>query len=128
MSAQHFQTVRIEEGRTGQIRHVSSIEEAAECLMGRWPIREGRTLEAAKAAILAAYDGVGDVQAARDAFAAAAAEAGILLPDLPSRQSAMRTAVAAHKHRVLVGVTKVKNDRLMTRIEIDGKNTKSNPG
>jgi hypothetical protein len=58
---------------------------------------------------------------ARRAFAAAAGEAGILLPDLPGRQSALRQAVSAHKHRVIVGLTRVKNDRLMTKIEMDGK-------
>ncbi len=70
--------VEIELGRTGQIRRVTSTQEAAEILLTKWPIKGGRMHLAARLACLDVLEGVQPPEYAREAFIAAADEAGFL--------------------------------------------------
>jgi hypothetical protein len=61
-------------------RTITSVEEAAEWLLERWPLEaQGRRAHlAARTACRAALEGAGTVEAARESFIRAAREAGIL--------------------------------------------------
>lgn len=75
--------VRVEFGRVGQTRSVSSAREAAELLLDqRWPQPDGRKHLAARQACMAVLEGLKEARHARKAFEAAAEEADILLPPL----------------------------------------------
>jgi hypothetical protein len=74
-----FSPVRI--WQSGSVlRAVTSVEEAAEWLLERWPEKaQGRRAHlAAREACLAALDGAGTVETAGERFIRAAREAGIL--------------------------------------------------
>jgi Protein of unknown function (DUF982) len=67
-------------GKMGRIRVVSSSREAAECLMSeRWPSHTGEAIEVAILTLIAVSEGRKDAAQARQAFAEAAREAGILV-------------------------------------------------
>jgi hypothetical protein len=67
-------------GKMGQTRAVRSVQEAAECLINeRWPSHSGEAFEGALLALIAASEGRKNAAQARDAFAEAAREAGILV-------------------------------------------------
>ena len=69
-------------GRPGQRRAVSSLREAADCLMNPdWPERGSDAFHTAFVALIAASDGLVDADKARLAFAEAAKEAGILVEE-----------------------------------------------
>jgi hypothetical protein len=72
--------VKIQFGRAGKTRIINSTGEAAECLVGRWPVAGGRKYRAAGKACLTVLERGKKVRAARKAFKEAAAEADILLP------------------------------------------------
>jgi hypothetical protein len=66
-------------GRTGMVRVVSSVEEAAECLLSdKWP-KKGAAHRAAREALLKVMSGSEPASFGREAFRAAAVEAGIYL-------------------------------------------------
>lgn len=67
-------------GKVGRIRIVNSLQDAAECLMSeRWPGLRGAAFEKAILTLIAASEGCINADQARQAFANAAAEAGILV-------------------------------------------------
>jgi hypothetical protein len=74
-----FLAVTIELDKSGKLRNVSSVTEAAEVLMMHWPKHKGKNLSAARQACLDAIGGEGSVDDARAAFVAAAKEARILV-------------------------------------------------
>ena len=80
--------VRVALGMAGNITQVvTSPERAAEILLGDWPADGGRKHLAARKALLKALEAARDAKAdsaASKAFAAAAEEAGILMPEPPS--------------------------------------------
>ncbi|GLS28419.1 Protein of unknown function [Mesorhizobium albiziae] len=64
----------------GQIRVVNSLQDAAECLMSeKWPGLRGAAFEKATLILIAASAGFKNADQARQAFASAAVEAGILV-------------------------------------------------
>lgn len=71
--------VTVQIGRVGKLRAISSTEEAAEFLQTRWPVDGGQAHTHARIACLAVLDGHATTEQARDAFIAAAEEAGILV-------------------------------------------------
>lgn len=77
--------VRVVLGKAGNVtRVVTSAERAAHILLNDWPSEDGRKHLAARRAVLRALEAARDVKAASDAgkaFAAAAEEAGILMPE-----------------------------------------------
>lgn len=79
--------VRVALGKAGNVTHVvTSAEKAADVLLNRWPTEGGRKHLAARKAVLRALEAARDAKAASDArkaFAAAASEAGILMPEPP---------------------------------------------
>lgn len=79
--------VRVALGKAGNITHVvTSAERAADILLNDWPSEGGRKHLAARKAVLRALEAARDIKAASDArkaFAAAATEAGILMPEPP---------------------------------------------
>lgn len=79
--------VRVALGKAGNITHVvTSAERAADILLNDWPAEGGRKHLAARRAVLRALEAARDAKAASDArkaFAAAASEAGILMPEPP---------------------------------------------
>lgn len=79
--------VRVALGKVGNITHVvTSAERAADILLNDWPTEGGRKHLAARKAVLRALEAARDAKAAneaRKAFAAAAIEAGILMPEPP---------------------------------------------
>lgn len=83
--------VRVATGPAGNIAiTVSDAEGAARFLLERWPVEPGSRHKAARRAVLAALERAHDpVQAerARRAFAAAADEAAILMPDWPQSEA-----------------------------------------
>jgi hypothetical protein len=76
----------IEYGRVGQLRHIGSVREAAECLLGKWP-NEGRGPKFSQAleACHNALAGDGSAESARRAFIAAAKEADIFVREAGPR-------------------------------------------
>ncbi|XEN34058.1 hypothetical protein M728_004719 (plasmid) [Ensifer sp. WSM1721] len=72
-------SVELELGETGKYRDVKSTREAVECLLLRWPQRDGRALAAAKRTCLQALEGKVKTEKARRAFIKAAEEAHILI-------------------------------------------------
>lgn len=79
--------VRVALGKTGNVTHVvTSAERAADILLNHWPSKGGRKHLASRRAVLRALEAARDAKAAseaRKAFAAAADEAGILMPEPP---------------------------------------------
>ena len=75
-----FAPVIIETAQVGRLRTVTSVREAAECLLDAgWPKgRRGKAHKAAVGACHAALGGRLDAEAARAAFILAAQEAGIV--------------------------------------------------
>jgi hypothetical protein len=75
-------TVTVQTGKLGQALTINSTERAAEFLMLESPAEpEGEAYSAAKIALVDAYEGRISIDAARDAFIAAAREAGIFVID-----------------------------------------------
>ncbi len=91
MPGQFSPPVRITLGRAGNVAHaVTSPEKAAEILLAEWPTGWTPKHLAARKAVLKAMENAhaGAAMArARKAFAAAAEEAGILLPEPPKSQA-----------------------------------------
>jgi hypothetical protein len=79
--------VRVALGKLGNVTFmVSTPERAAEVLLQEWPTEGGSKHLAARKAVLKALEAARDARAAqraREAFAAAADEAGILIPEPP---------------------------------------------
>ncbi|MEO4000285.1 DUF982 domain-containing protein [Mesorhizobium sp. CAU 1732] len=86
MDQQFEKPVRIALGRYGAVAHiVTSPRQAAEKLLMEWPTEPGKRHLAARKAVLEAMENARDgalVAKARKAFEAAAAEAGILMPEM----------------------------------------------
>ena len=74
-----FAGVTIETHVVGRMRTVTSVGEAAEVLLHDWPEAEGEAYRGALHACYEALEGELDVEDARDAFIAAAQEAGIFV-------------------------------------------------
>ncbi|MDW9500070.1 DUF982 domain-containing protein [Sinorhizobium meliloti] len=70
-------SVELELGTEDKYRDVKSTREAVECLLQRWPRRDGPALAAAKRVCLQALDGKVKTERARRAFIKAAEEAHI---------------------------------------------------
>ncbi len=71
--------VTIETLTLGRYQSVSSAAEAARILLDEWPVDEGEAFLAAKAACLAVMAGKAEPVTSRDAFLAAADEAGVFV-------------------------------------------------
>ena len=70
--------VTIKGTKPGQSLVINSTERAAEFMLNEWPVEiTGETYTAAKFALIDAYDGLISTDEAREAFIAAAREAGI---------------------------------------------------
>jgi hypothetical protein len=77
------QAVQVHGRRAGQIRNIGSAREAAEWLLYEWPQNNDTDrARAARKACLEVLQGQREAAAARQAFRAAAAEAGILIGDV----------------------------------------------
>lgn len=87
MPGQFSPPVRVSLGRAGNVAHsVTSPEKAAEILLTDWPTNWTAKHLAARKAVLKAMESAytaATLARARDAFAEAADEAGILLPEPP---------------------------------------------
>lgn len=70
--------------RAGDVCNISSAREAAEWLVQEWPAEtiDSDKARAARQACLAALEGVGETEDARQVFRAAAKEAGIFIGDV----------------------------------------------
>lgn len=80
MSNPRFAPVSIALGRIGLTRIVTSVREAAECILSdEWPRRHGKADTAARKALLGAMEGKVSAEDARAAFEQAAKDAGILM-------------------------------------------------
>lgn len=84
--------VELELEKVGSYRTVRSTEEAAECLLYRWPVHDGKAWLAAQRACLAALDGKSTADKARQAFLKAADEADIFVR---SRTDPRKAAMAS---------------------------------
>jgi hypothetical protein len=71
--------VFVQLGALNEIRSVSSTQEAAECLLFRWPRGTGPKFVTATEACLAVLRGAEETAHARSAFEEAAKEVGILV-------------------------------------------------
>ena len=71
--------VTIETATPGQYRIVSSAAEAALLLLGEWPVDESEAFVTAKSMCLLALEGTTPPEKAREAFLAAATEAGVFV-------------------------------------------------
>ncbi|WP_097142179.1 DUF982 domain-containing protein [Rhizobium subbaraonis] len=71
--------VEVETERLGRIRDITSTEEAARFLLERWPVEPGPAHLKARIACLSVLEGKRQPDHAREAFVAAAEEAGILV-------------------------------------------------
>lgn len=71
--------VLVQLGALGEIRSVASTQEAAECLLLRWPRGAGPKFVTATEACLAVLRGLKETAHARSAFEEAAKEVGILV-------------------------------------------------
>ena len=79
-SGTFYRTIVIETRKPGRLRVVGSAREAAEALVRDWPEGgRGPATSAATWACLAALEGTGPVEKAREAFIAAAKEANIFV-------------------------------------------------
>ena len=79
-AAQTFAGVTIETAAAGRLRTVTSVREAAECLLGEWPKKgRGDHYRRAVRACHDALEGAATAESARHAFIRAALEAGILV-------------------------------------------------
>jgi hypothetical protein len=72
-------SVELELSRMGEVRSISNLHDATQCLLHRWPAKSGKAYTKARAACLNALDGHVPAYYAREAFVAAANEAKILL-------------------------------------------------
>jgi hypothetical protein len=63
---------------TREIRVISNLHDAAQCLLHRWPAKTGKAYSKARTACLSALEGHVPAYYAREAFVAAATEANIL--------------------------------------------------
>jgi hypothetical protein len=81
MTNVHFDPpVRIRFGNPGQVRNVTSIREAAECLLSdKWPNQDGPICEIAAKALVSAHQGKVTAAEARQAFGDAALESRVLV-------------------------------------------------
>jgi Protein of unknown function (DUF982) len=78
--AKTFAGVTIETNVIGRLRTVTSVRQAAECLLGDWPTQgRGDHYRRAMRACHAALEGTATALSVRDAFIRAALEAGILV-------------------------------------------------
>ncbi|WP_411033864.1 DUF982 domain-containing protein [Shinella sp. BYT-45] len=71
--------ITFETQRLGQYRTIVGAAEAARALMEDWPVETGDALARAKETCLAVLEGREPTAAAREAFLAAAAEAGVFV-------------------------------------------------
>ncbi|WP_432288375.1 DUF982 domain-containing protein [Aminobacter sp. BA135] len=71
--------VLVQLGAVDEIRSVASTQEAAECLLFRWPRATGPNFVTATEACLAVLQGTKETSDARSAFEEAAREVGILI-------------------------------------------------
>lgn len=71
--------VTIETAEMGEYRHVGSAVEAMDCLMSHWTGRHGRAYQHALSVCFAVMDGERPQEASREAFIAAADDAGIFI-------------------------------------------------
>lgn len=71
----------IETKKVGQLRNITSVEEAAEFLLYDWPKREGPTYLAAQQSCLDALEEERSVDEAREAFITAAKAAYIFIKE-----------------------------------------------
>jgi hypothetical protein len=77
-----FEAVKVYFGRPGQTQVVTSARKAGELLThDRWPVQGTPAQEKAVAAVYMAMQGKGEPETVRSAFAAAVAEAGLLIED-----------------------------------------------
>ncbi|NGO50451.1 DUF982 domain-containing protein [Allomesorhizobium camelthorni] len=78
------QAVCVHGARAGQVQNVGSAREAAEWLLYEWPAEtiDSDKARAARQACLAALESRGETADARQAFRAAAHEAGIFIGDV----------------------------------------------
>ena len=79
MMSQPFPPVTIESYRLGKPKNISSVTEAAEFLLMKWPLHEGQKLKAARQRCFDALDGKASAADARSAFIEAAKEAHIFV-------------------------------------------------
>jgi Protein of unknown function (DUF982) len=83
---QRFAGVTIETSVAGRMRTVTSVREAAECLLGEWPTqRRGDHYRRAVRACHDALKGEATASVAQRAFVRAALEAGILVRTVERR-------------------------------------------
>ena len=71
--------VTVETAKLGKLRVIASTADAARFLLEQWPVDHGPLHLDAREACLAVLDGEKPAEFARDAFVAAAEEAGILV-------------------------------------------------
>ncbi len=74
-----FRSLSLEVHGTGKYRTVSSVVDAASCLLEYWPGQTGEAFVAALIACQAAMDGNGSAEAVREALIAAAREADVFI-------------------------------------------------
>jgi hypothetical protein len=72
-----IEPVEIELGKIGLYTVIPDTETAGRTLLFEWPVKQGEALSLAKTACLEALEGKGSAEAARDAYLAAADEAGL---------------------------------------------------
>lgn len=92
--------VRLELSST---RAVATAWEALECLSGPWPIITGHCARIAAQSCRDALDGLRAPEAARQAFAAAAREAGVLVPRRNARRAQAPQAIRKDATRPFPG-------------------------
>ncbi|MGO4450141.1 DUF982 domain-containing protein [Phyllobacterium sp. TAF24] len=76
-----FESVTVETKKVGQLRNITSVEEAAEFLLYDWAKREGPTYLAAQQSCLDALQEERSVDEAREAFITAAKAAYIFIKE-----------------------------------------------
>ena len=77
MAQEWDQAIELNLGGPGRYRTVRTTEDAAQCLMERWPVDSGVAFTEALKACLEALEGNASSDAAREAFVDAAVEANI---------------------------------------------------
>ncbi|MDQ0996853.1 hypothetical protein QFZ34_002035 [Phyllobacterium ifriqiyense] len=81
MRAHPFETVTVETKRIGRYRVIASVEEASEYLVYDWPVEKGKLQLDARIACLDCLEGAVSTDAAREAFVAAAKDAGLYVKE-----------------------------------------------
>lgn len=79
MSMHPFKSVTVATEYVGHYRNITSVEEAGEFMLYGWPTEKGQLHLKARSACLDVMIKALDVKEARDAFIAAAKEAGIYI-------------------------------------------------